>query len=585
MEKFRKFRNIFTCIILIFTIITTTCFVKATIGEKLTINEQVKSLIKEMTDKPLEVQNLISAKNEIPDGIALEQDGTTSEPDGATSEPDGTTSEQDGATSEQDGTTSEQDDATSEQTEKTYNVQMELNKVNQDGVGVTSGSKLKIEDVTKELNEGDETPGLEIQVFDINSGEQIQISEDKTFSTQGQGVIVELNKLVQNKKYRILIGDEEPAQGYSKTINNLKLDVQIDDQENIIASISEVEDISGKELEGLGQILAKLHGIDDKGKLTIGPEDSDSTVNIQYKIGKVIDSKDTENDGTEGNDNVEENEEWKNYDNNVTISENSTLYAKAIKKGTENEESEISFKIINNIDKEDPQIGEISKGYVSEKNNREVKITAQITDNASGIAKYGISKSEIDQPNTYKIADSALTEKDISEHRNAHPKLEDNIEIDGICENGKYYIWVWDSAGNSATKSIDVTEVHEEDVAMIVQTDDEHKSLIGKTYKSLYSALEDSPNDSSTSIKIIAEIYNENNQISNNKDITINLNGHTVNNRDTSEPNLTVNEGSSLTIVNKNDDESSSIISGSLQSENTAAILVKEGATLILRRR
>ncbi len=541
MKNLRKLRNIFIYIILIFIIITNISFVKATIGESLIKNEYIKSIAGEITAKPQEIKNIFSKNTNILNSIASEQD------------------------------------------ENTYNVQMELNIVNQDGADVIGGNKLKIEDVTQ--TEDSQASGLEIHVFNISTGEEIQLSEDSTFDTQGQGVIVDLSKLTQNKKYQILIEDVESAQGYSRTINSLKLDILVDDKENIIAKISEVVGASGDKLDELTQSLAKLHGADDKGNLTIGPDEKDPEVDIQYKLGEVIENKGIENNtevnGNVSNDDIEEGGEWKEYSNSVTISENSTLYAKATKNGIE---SEISLKIINNIDTKGPEIGDITEENISEENNREVKLKAVITDNASGLVKYGISRSEKDEPNAYIIADTALTKEDISEHRNAHPKLEDNLEIDGICENGNYYIWIWDSAGNHTIKSVNVTKVHEVDVAEIVQTDMAHKDLVGKTYTSLYKALEASPENSETTIKIIADIYNENNQIK-NRNITINLNGHKVNNRNNSEPNLTVNGGSSLTIVNKGENESSIIMEGSLESENTAAILVKKAATLILRRK
>ena len=361
--------------------------------------------------------------------------------------------------------------------------------------------------------------------------------------------------------------------------------MKIDNKENIIANISEVEGASGEKLDELVQVLAKLKGADKDGNLTIGPDAQDSTVNIKYKLGEVVKNTDDENKANEGiideNDITEVNGDWQEYTGDLTISKNSTLYAKATK--NEND-SEISFKIINNIDTEKPGITNITKTGISEEDNREVKITAQITDDASGLAKYGISRSETDEPNSYIIADSDLTDEDISIHRNASPELSKDMEIDGICENGDYYIWVWDSAGNCVVQQVNVTEVKEVNVAKIVKTDINADTLVGKEYTSLYKAIEASPENSNTEIEIIAEIYNENNQIS-NKNITINLNGKKVNNRDINEPTLTVNEDASLTIINESEDKTTSIMVGSLESQNTAAILVKKGATLTIRKR
>ena len=534
MKNLRKLRNIFIYIILIFIIITNISFVKATIGESLIKNEYIKSIAGEITAKPQEIKNIFSKNTNILNSIASEQD------------------------------------------ENTYNVQMELNIVNQDEKGVTGGNTLKIEEVTEDENSG--APRLGIHIFNISTGEPIELSENGTFNTQGQGVIVDFSQLAQNNKYQILIEDIESAQGYSKTINSLKLDICIDDQENIIAKISEIEGASGEKLDALTQRLAKLHGVDDEGKVTIGNDKQDPDVNIKYKYGEMID---IEGNANEDNYDIDESGEWEDYNDSITISENSTLYAKAIKNGTE---SEISLKIINNIDKELPQIDDVNQETISEEDDREAKITAKIKDNASGLVKYGISRSETEEPDTYIMADTNLTEEDISKHRNAHPKLEGNLEIEGICENGIYYIWLWDSAGNHVVQLVEVKNVKEVPVAQIVKTDGADQGLVGQTYNSLYSALEASPENSNTTIKIIAEIYNENNQIK-NRNITINLNGYKVNNRSTNEPALTVNEGSSLTILNEAEDESTSIITGSLESENTEAILVKKDGILTIRRK
>ena len=351
-----------------------------------------------------------------------------------------------------------------------------------------------------------------------------------------------------------MIEELELVEGNKKALNNLKLDVEINNEEKIIAKISEVTDTSGNKMNLLQQVLAKLRKADDDGVLTISPEAQDPDISIQYKIG--------------------ENEDWQDYTESVEIHENTKIRAQATRGG---KISDISIKVVDNIDTKEPELNDFKEE--NEAKAREESITAVLTDNASGIVKYGISRNQVDEPE-YIMADKDLTEEDISKNINRDPKLTIDAKIDGISQNGIYYVWIWDSAGNCAKKQVNITQVEEVDVAQIVNSEG-HQDLNGNKYKSLYDAIAASPEGAKTTIKLLDEIYNENNVI-NNKDITLNLDGHNLNNKGISNPTLTVNGGASLTIINE-DAEGKVKTSGSITSQNTCAINVKSSATFIMR--
>ena len=462
--------------------------------------------------------------------------------------------------------TSEDTDYT--QNDKTYNAQIEINILSRDGNGIVGDNKLKIKDATQYSDDEIESAGnteidgeenksskLGINIFNINSGKEIEVSSDGEFNTNGQqGVIVDLSNLKKNKKYQIIIEELELVDGYTKALNNLKLDVEINNEDKIIAKISEVTDASGDTIESLHQALARLRKANENGTLTISPEEQDSDISIQYKI--------------------DENGDWQDYKGNVEIHSNTKIRAQAIRG---EKTSEISLKVIDNIDNVEPGLESCEEE--NENHDREESITVVLTDDASGIAKYGISRNEEEEPD-YIIADNELTEEDIAKNINRHPKLEIEAKIDGICQNGTYYIWILDSAGNCAKEEVEITKVEEVNVAKIVKAEG-YEKLEGTEYKSLYDAIAACPEGSSATILLLDDIYNESNVID-NKDITLNLGGHKLNSRSKNKPTLTVNEESTLTVTNV-DDEGVTKTDGLISSENTCAIYVKDSASFTLR--
>ncbi len=582
--KLRKmYRNILICIIIIFSIIASVTIANASNFN--TLRNRVEQAITKIEQVKSSNSILNKILNEMSDEI--EEDGSDPEKNGETEDKSGETS------GNIDG---EQEENTETQNDNKYNVQMELNIITEEGEAVTEGNKLKITDITdtyEENNSQEETGAvedegigedvgtgeneetgdndnpekseentkkseLEIKILNLISGEPIKKDEDGSFHTSGQGVIVDFSNMEKNKKYQVLIENLEVTEDYIKTIENMTLELQVDEEENIIAKIINIENSEEQDIGVEGQFWANLHDANGNGEVKISQQSKDPDMQIQYRIGQTG--------------------EWQNYSVEANISDNGTIYAKASKNGKESSETE---KIVKNIDSEEPQLIEYNEDNEDKDNESIIKV--KLKDNASGIVKYGISTSNEIEPDTYIYPDTSLTKEDIDAHRNETPQLEVDGTIDGIHENGEYYIWIWDTAENCKIAPINVENVVEKYVAEIVEVSDGYEGLLHKQYTSLRKAIAACPDTegSSATIKIIAEITNENNDIG-SKNITINLNGFTVNNNSETKPTITVNGTSTLTILNTFEDGTTSI-NGSISSQYSTAILVEEGGTLTLR--
>ena len=561
MKILGKVKKVLVSIILILAILATASIAKSSISEP--FRNRLEKTIEEIAE--IKNMNIIGLGNDSASELDenLESDNQGENPN------------------QTEGSTSSDtlEDAEPAKDDETYNVQIELKIVDEDGEGIIEGSKLKVTDITNQENVDGESAtksDLEIKILNFSTGTQIQTEENGEFDTDGQGVVVDLNKLKKNKKYKIQIDDIESAEGYLRTINSLVLEVSIDDDENIVAKIANVTNTSDDENDGTEQANVNLHGAGKDGTVTIKKGEDDPSTQIMYMIRDNV----TDEGLSEKTEDVAGDEQWHEYSGNVEVTKNSEIHAKAIKKG---QDSEISVKIINNIDKKEPELKEFTQN--AEGDARKISITVQLEDDASGIAKYGISRSDKIQPDTYIKADESITDEDIEAHRSEKPIKNVEGTIDEIYENGKYYIWIWDMAGNCKVKEIEITQVKEIVVAEIVETSSEekHDELVGSQYKSLYSAIQACPEGEQTTIRILAEILNENNVID-NRDITLNLNGNKVNNKSSNRPNLTVNGNASLTIINIYDGGANQV-EGAISSENSSGILVKQGGTLTLRKR
>ena len=424
--------------------------------------------------------------------------------------------------------------------EANYEVKIELNTISSNDSTKLGGNKLRVTNITEDSS--GTSSEIEIKLFNAQSGSEIAVDQDGSFTNSSDGTIVSLNNLIKNKNYQIKIEDIEASEGYQTLLNSIVLDILVDNDGNIVAKISEMRDTNNQIVDLVGQVISRLHGVNNNGVVTIDPLANDPDAKYLYKIGE---------DGG-----------WKNYTGEFKVYENTTVYAQATKNGIN---SAVSLKVINNIDKELPQLESYEE--INENNDRYSKISAKLTDNASGIKKYGISTSDIQEPDVYT---------------QANQELELNVTIDRVYENGIHYIWIWDAAGNCAKEQISLNKVNIINVAKITSASEGYENLIGTEYRTLSAAIAACPTteNSSATISIIAEIFNENNTI-NNRNITLNLNGNTITNQSSISPAITIKENSSLTIINEDENEVQ-LNNGSITSQNSKGILVEENGTLTL---
>ena len=418
----------------------------------------------------------------------------------------------------------------------TYEVKIELNTVSSKDNSKLGGNTLRVTEVT------DEESNLQIDLFRAQSGDRITTNQDGTFTSNSDGTIISLTNLIKNETYHIKIEDIEATEGYQTTLNSLVLDVFINDDGNTVASISQMTGKNGQITDLINQVIAKLQGANSQGVVTIDPSAGDENAAYKYKIGE---------DG-----------DWTNYKGEFKVYQNTTVYAQASKNGIS---SNVSIKLINNIDKELPQLESYTE--INENEERYSSLNIKLTDNASGIVKYGISTSNIEEPDEYI---------------QANQELELETTIDEVYENGPHYVWIWDAAGNCAQEEVNLEKVKIVDVAKITAATEGYESLIGTTYTTLEAAIAACPTaeNSTATISIINDILNENNQI-NNRTITLNMNGYTITNKSSTKPALTINGGSSLTIINE-DETGKALNDGLIISKNSEGVKVKENGTLTL---
>ena len=135
---------------------------------------------------------------------------------------------------------------------------------------------------------------------------------------------------------------------------------------------------------------------------------------IQYKVGEL---------GT-----------WENYTTVITVDENTTVYARALKNGLKIDEDQI---VIANIDREKPVISTLSVSENWEPGTRlKTKIVA--TDDV-GMGKYVITNSSV-EPHDAEFAES---------------------DEPVIVDNGINYAWAQDLAGNVTSKAFYVWDIGE----------------------------------------------------------------------------------------------------------------------------
>ena len=418
-----------------------------------------------------------------------------------------------------------------ENIEKLYDIQIELNKLGTAKNNNIAGALFKISNNNQDEN-------INLNIYNKKTGEKIEANEQENVQIPEEGAIIDASNIKKGHVYEIKIEEVQAPDGYKKILENAVVQISVDENENVIGKVKSVNSqtaqdngtISAEDSEGSKKGVIEFTNENEEGKSIIKKENSD--LGLQYKLGE---------DGT-----------WTDYTGDLQIQENTTVYARAT---DGNNYSGVSLKVINNIDKVPPTIVSIKE----KENNDDIEtsVDINITDDASGIIGYGISKSNTEEPSYTKVNQELSVQATIGE----------------ISENGTYYLWVKDAATNVTIKEFEVTGVKHITVAKIIAASEGNEALINTEYYTLKEALEAVPAGATATIQIIHAIYDESNVIE-NRNITLDLNGFLVQSRSKQSPNITVNTGN-LTILN-------SKIQGGLTSVNTQAIIINSEGTLTL---
>ena len=171
------------------------------------------------------------------------------------------------------------DDVTSGPENKTYEAQIELNTISSKNGQVIEGNKLKITDIT-------EDSAAIVRIYNLKTGNEIIPEADKTFINTKDGTVVSISNILKNKEYQIKIEEIEAREGYKILLNSVVLKVSVDENENIIAQLSEIKDNHNNPIQVLNQVVARLHRANSSGIVIVDPTEEDTDVTYKYNIGE-----------------------------------------------------------------------------------------------------------------------------------------------------------------------------------------------------------------------------------------------------------------------------------------------------------
>ncbi len=409
--------------------------------------------------------------------------------------------------------------------------QLELNKIG-------TSTESNIEGAIFNIQNNTETK-MVLKTCNKTTMQELEKNESGYVTIPKDGAILDMQNLKYGGTYEILIQEIQAPEGYEKIFESIVLQISVSKEGTITAKIKTV---NGEEYTKNSNKIVELVNANEQGEVTLSAKQKDYT--IQYRKG--------------------ENGEWEEYNaqTKAIIEKNTTVYGISVDEN--GNYSKMGIKEITNIDKIKPTIEkaeEKSSGDIETAISLTIKDTQTEEYGASGIQWYGLSKTQNDEP-TQKISGNGET-------------VIENVEISEISENGIYYIWVKDVAGNITKQEIEITGVATDVmVARIVSAS--NTSLVGTEYGTLAAALQAVEANGTATIEIIHDIYNEANSITENKNITIDLKGFTVQSRSSSKAVLTVESGSNLNIVNP------SANSGGIRSVNNNGVIVNEGGIFTL---
>ncbi len=429
-----------------------------------------------------------------------------------------------------------------------------------------------------EISISTDSPDIQLSFYDANTNEPILENESGNIVVPEDGIILSVDGIGEENEYNIEINTSNPSEDYIATFDNAVITIESKNSQEMNAYVKSItKTVNGEKVttNGSEEETAIFMYENEENKIKIKSNDD---VEIFYTTATL-----------EGLDEESLNQaQWQSYDKEagVEVEKNGIIYSKSVYK--DGKYSEISEIKVTNIDKILPEITVTVPDEILEESYANVVIEDKESEEygASGIVAYAITDIEEEPaPEEYTTCE-------------ANTKVE--TQINGITNNGTYFLYAKDKVGNINHKQFDVTNVKVKIVAIILQSpvDD----LIGTEYTSLnelVQALEShslTANDGKVVIQIVNDIKNESTVIS-DKDIELDLNGYTINSKSGSET-IRLESGNLKIVDNKYkideyiEDETikEDLISkytsksddGKISNEKNNGILVKSESTLTL---
>ena len=420
---------------------------------------------------------------------------------------------------------------------------------------------------------------LVLSFYNASTDAEIQRKEDQSIDIPSEGLKLKVYGIVEGSKYDIEIVPVNAPTGYKSIFDKVVIEIDATTASEITSFVKEITKTVNGETEtilGSEDKTAIFTYEEENGKIKLyGNSEEEIYYYISDKNGKT--------------ESELEEVDWSLYNkqDKVSIDKNGIIYTKS--KYKDGKYSEITSLNVNNVDKLIPSVEVLS---IEENDTRdEAIINIRMTDQEatddygkSGILGYAITIQETVPASFVPVEGSEAA-------------------ATGITDNGDYFVWVSDKAGNVNHVPVSVTEisyVQENAVAIILSAPD--SSLVGTEYESLSDLMDALNNKGITAdsgevvVQIVDDIKNEPTKI-NNKNITIDLNGYTVTSR-LQESMFDVQSGSLKIVDNKYDiadyvddtDLASTLKTkysansgyGKVYSPNHIAIEIENGAILTL---
>lgn len=405
---------------------------------------------------------------------------------------------------------------------KTYSVYMLLNELDTTGTSL-AGNKIKITDTSS-------SDSLNITVFNAVSDEQITADSEGNIEVPEDGIKLKL-EIKENNIGNIEIANVTTIEEYTNTFKKANIEINATDGklESYVKDI--VKDTKEGEITHTGSeenTAMFMYEEEENGIIKIKENEY---VTTYYVIAGI-------NGLTEEEIEALEETDWSTYnrDTGIEVEKNGIIYTKS--KYHDREFSDIKEIHITNIDKINP-IATV-KGQVLNDTEDEITVTLGLKDGEatdeygkSGLFGYAVTAT-IDRPDEF-IACEDDTENE-----------ERIVEVNGITENGTYYVWVIDKAKNVAHIEFQVTDIPEHEAKTVaIILDAPVEELEGTEYNSLeelVTALEShglTKDSEPVKVQIVSDVRNDSTVIT-NQNIILDLNGYTIASK-LQEPVLSIN--------------------------------------------